>query len=96
MKETIMHRIEVLEKKLAAADIPTFEQWVEQWGEFTDLDKALFINEAENLELIPDTSQLKKYVATVSGYLYQMGLIDENAKTLKQIAGEMEYERLQR
>lgn len=90
MNTGIKIRLSALEKNMSRCPAPTREEWWKKWREMSELDKSIYIVEAENLEELKREPQFYRYMKTIAGYLFDMGLLDPNAKTLREIAAEMD------
>ena len=83
-------RLQVLEKHFCIKDIPTFDQFKKAWTETDPLSRAVLAASAEGGDFEIVDKPWRNYLLAVRGYLLQMGLIDEHAKSLRQLAAEME------
>lgn len=84
------NRLQVLEKHFCIKDIPTFDQFKTKWAEADALSRAILAASAECGDYETMGKPWRNYVLVVRSYLLQMGLIDEHAKSLRQLAAEME------
>ena len=80
----------MLEKHFCIKDIPTFDQFKTKWAEADALSRAVLAASAECGDFDGWGKPWRNYMFVVRSYLLQMGLIDEHAKSLRQIAAEME------
>ena len=85
----VLRRLDELERIWGRDAIPTFETWLERWSELSDLDKALYIVEAENVAEAT-TEADRRRVSVLADYLHRIGALDQNAPTLREIAAEMD------
>lgn len=83
-------RLQVLEKHFCIKDIPTFDQFKTKWAEADALSKSVLAALAESADFETMDKPWRNYMFVVRSYLLQMGLIDEHAKSLRQLAAEME------
>ena len=83
-------RLQVLEKHFCIKNIPTFDQFKTKWAEADPLSRAVLAALAESGDSDGWGKSWSRYMTAVRGYLLQMGLIDEHAKSLRQLAAEME------
>ena len=88
--KSIINRLQVLEKHFCIKDIPTFDQFKTKWTETDPLSRSVLAALAESGNFDGWGKSWGRYMTAVRGYLLQMGLIDEHAKSLRQIAKEME------
>ena len=86
-------RLQVLEKHFCIKDIPTFDQFKTKWAEVDALSKSVLAALAESGDFETMGKPWRNYMFVVRSYLLQIGLIDEHAKSLRQLAAEMEGER---
>lgn len=85
-------RLQVLEKHFCIKDIPTFDQFKKAWAAADSLSRAVLAASAEGGDFETMDKPWRNYMFVVRSYLLQMGLIDEHAKSLRQLAAEMEGE----
>ena len=83
-------RLQVLEKHFCIKDIPTFDQFKTKWAEADPLSRSVLAALAESGDFEAVRKPWEKYMLAVRGYLLQMGEINADAKSLRQIAKEME------
>ena len=83
-------RLQVLEKHFCIKDIPTFDQFKTKWAEADPLSRSVLAALAESGDFEPMDKPWSRYMTAVRGYLLQMGEINADAKSLRQIAKEME------
>lgn len=89
MKE-YANRLQVLERFFCVKSIPTLDQFKTKWAEADPLSRSVLAALAESGDFETMGKPWRKYMLAVRSYLLQMGLIDEHAKSLRQIAKEME------
>ena len=83
-------RLQVLEKHFCIKDIPTFDQFKTKWAEADPLSRSVLAALAETGDFDGWGKSWGRYMTAVRGYLLQMGEIDADAKSLRQLAAEME------
>lgn len=84
------NRLQVLERHFCMKPIPTFDQFKNAWAEADPLSRSVLAALAESGDFETTDKPWRKYMLAVRSYLLQMGLIDEHAKSLRQLAAEME------
>ena len=84
------NRLQVLERFFCVKSIPTFDQFKTKWAEADALSKSVLAALAESGDFETMDKPWSRYMTAVRGYLLQMGEIDADAKSLRQIAKEME------
>lgn len=89
MKE-YTNRLQVLERFFCVKSIPTFDQFKTKWAEADALSKSVLAALAESGDFETMDKPWSRYMTAVRGYLLQMGEINADAKSLRQIAKEME------
>ena len=85
---SIIKRLEALEKQNVTKQIPTYAEFVQEWGKYDELTKALYIAEAEMPGLL---GQRNRYMETVCRYLEKMGVVTEHY-SLDEFVRELERE----
>ena len=83
-------RLQVLERFFCVKSIPTFDQFKTKWAEADPLSRSVLAALAESGDFDGWGKSWSRYMAAVRGYLLQMGEIAPDAKSLRQIAKEME------
>lgn len=83
-------RLQVLEKHFCIKDIPTFDQFKTKWAEADALSRSVLAALAESGDFETMDKPWRNYMFVVRGYLLQMGEIVPDAKSLRQLAAEME------
>lgn len=83
-------RLQVLEKHFCMKPIPTLDQFKKAWAEADPLSRSVLAALAESGDFEAVRKPWEKYMLAVRGYLLQMGEINADAKSLRQIAKEME------
>ena len=83
-------RLQVLEKHFCIKDIPTIDQFKKAWAETDPLSRAVLAASAECGNIDGWGKSWSRYLTALRGYLLQMGEIEPDAKSLRQIAKEME------
>lgn len=84
------NRLQVLERFFCVKSIPTFDQFKTKWAEADALSKSVLAALAESGDFETMDKPWSRYMTAVRGYLLQMGEINADAKSLRQIAKEME------
>jgi hypothetical protein len=88
------NRLQVLERFVCVKSIPTFDQFKTKWAEADPLSRSVLAALAESGDFETIDKPWRNYMLAVRGYLLQMGEIEPNTQTLRQLAAEMEAERL--
>ena len=83
-------RLQVLEKHFCMKPIPTLDQFKKAWTEADPLSRSVLAALAESGDFETMDKPWSRYMTTVRGYLLQMGEIEPDAQSLRQIAKEME------
>ena len=83
-------RLQVLEKHFCMKPIPTLDQFKKAWAEADPRSRSVLAALAESGDFEAVRKPWEKYMLAVRGYLLQMGEINADAKSLRQIAKEME------
>ena len=83
-------RLQVLERFFCVKSIPTLDQFKTKWAEADALSKSVLAALAESGDFETMDKPWSRYMTAVRGYLLQMGEINADAKSLRQIAKEME------
>ena len=91
MKE-YTNRLQVLERFFCVKSIPTFDQFKTKWAEADALSKSVLAALAEGGDFETMDKPWRNYMLAIRGYLLQMGEIDPDAQSLRQLAAEMEGE----
>ena len=86
------NRLQVLERFFSVKSIPTFEQFKTKRAEADALSKSVLAALAESGEFEAVRKPWEKYMFAVRGYLLQMGEIEPDAQSLRQLVAEMEGE----
>ena len=85
-------RLQVLERFFCVKSIPTFDQFKTKWAEADALSKSVLAALAESGDFETMDKPWRNYMLAVRGYLLQMGEIEPDAQSLRQLAAEMERE----
>ena len=85
-------RLQVLERFFCVKSIPTFDQFKTKWAEADALSKSVLAALAEGGDFETMDKPWRNYMLAIRGYLLQMGEIDPDAQSLRQLAAEMEGE----
>ena len=83
-------RLQMLERFFCVKSIPTLDQFKTKWAEADALSRAVLAASAEGGDFETMDKPWRNYMFVVRSYLLQIGLIDEHAKSLRQLAAEME------
>ena len=83
-------RLQVLEKHFCMKPIPTIDQFKKAWTEADPLSRSVLAALAESGDFETMDKPWSRYMTAVRGYLLQMGEIEPDAQSLRQIAKEME------
>lgn len=83
-------RLQVLEKHFCMKPIPTLDQFKKAWTEADPLSRSVLAALAESGDFETMDKPWSRYMTAVRGYLLQMGEIEPDAQSLRQIAKEME------
>lgn len=85
-------RLQVLERLMQINPPPSYEQFKIEWEGADALSRSVLVAEAESGDFEAVRKPWENYMLAVRGYLLQMGEIDPDAKSLRQIAAEMEVD----
>ena len=85
-------RLQVLERFFCVKSIPTLDQFKTKWAEADPLSRSVLAALAESGDFETMDKPWRSYMLAVRGLLLQMGEIDPDAKSLRQLATEMERE----
>lgn len=83
-------RLQDIERLLRIKPIPNFEEFKNEWERMDALSCSVLAAEAESADFEIMDSARKKYMIAVRTYLLEMGVINKEAKSLLQIAKELE------
>lgn len=83
-------RLQVLENHFCIKDIPTFDQFKKAWAAADPLSRSVLAASAESGNIDGWGKSWSRYMTAVRGYLLKMGEIEPDAKSLRQLAAEME------
>ena len=86
------NRLQVLERFFCVKLIPTFDQFKTKWAEADALSKSVLAALAESGDFETMDKPWRNYMLAIRGYLLQMGEIEPDAQSLRQLAAEMEGE----
>ena len=86
------NRLQVLERFFCVKSIPTFEQFKTKWAEADPLSRSVLAALAESGDFETMDKPWRNYMLAIRGYLLQMGEIEPDAQSLRQLAAEMEGE----
>ena len=85
-------RLQVLERFFCVKSIPTLDQFKTKLAEADPLSRSVLAALAESGDFETMDKPWRNYMLAVRGHLLQMGEIDPDAKSLRQLATEMERE----
>ena len=85
-------RLQVLERFFCVKSIPTFDQFKTKWAEAAPLSRSVLAALAESGDFETMDKPWRNYMLAIRGYLLQMGEIEPDAQSLRQLAAEMEGE----
>ncbi len=85
----IKARIEQLEQKIAVSTIPSFEDFSSSWATMDELSKSLLALYAETPDNADNVME-RKYYSAIGEYLRRMGLVQDGAPSLREIAAQLE------
>ena len=91
MKNTIS-RLQAIEETLKIKPVPTFNEFKSEWERMDALSRSVFVAEAESGDFDTYDIVWRQYMTAVRSHLLAVGLIDENAKSFKEIAEEVSNE----
>lgn len=83
-------RLQVLERLMQINPPPSYEQFKTEWEGADALSRSVLAAEAESGDFDGMSNARRRYMTAIRSYLLQMGEIDPDAKSLRQIAAEME------
>ena len=84
------NRLQVLERFFCVKAVPTFDQFKTKWAEADPLSRSVLAALAESGDFETMDKPWSRYMTAVRGYLLQMGEIEPDAQSLRQLAKEME------
>lgn len=84
------NRLQVLEKHFCMKPIPTLDQFKKAWTEADPLSRSVLAALAESGDFDGWGKSWSRYMTAVRGYLLQMGEIEPDAQSLRQLAAEMD------
>ena len=84
------NRLQVLERFFCVKSIPTIDQFKKAWAEADPLSRSVLAALAESGDFDGLGKSWSRYMTAVRGYLLQMGEIEPDAQSLRQLAAEME------
>ena len=84
------NRLQVLERFFCVKSILTFDQFKTKWAEADPLSRSVLAALAESGDFETMDKPWRNYMLAVRGYLLQMGEIEPDAQSLRQLAAEME------
>ena len=87
MNNAIMQRLKELEQRTSYS-VPNYEQFKAEWSTMDELSRALFIFCAEQPQTWDSTE--RRYMQAIREHLDTMGLIDHDAKSITELAGELD------
>ena len=91
MSKEILRRLAALEQRFTSCPtIPSRDEWRAEWRDLDELSKAVFIVAAENMDELEEGGAWWRYLAAVRPFMLADGLLDPEAKTLREVAAEMD------
>ena len=88
--KSIINRLQMLEKHFSVMPIPTIDQFKKAWAEADPLSRSVLAALAESGDFDGWGKSWSRYLTALRGYLLQMGEIEPDAQSLRQLAAEME------
>lgn len=88
--KTVELRLQDIEKQLKIEPVPSFEEFKSEWERMDSLSCSVLAAEAESGDFESMSRARQKYMLAVKTYLLEMGVINGNEKSLREIATEME------
>ena len=83
-------RLQMLERFFCVKSIPTLDQFKTKWAEADPLSQSVIAALAESGDFDGLGKSWSRYMTAVRGYLLQMGELEPDAQSLRQLAAEME------
>ena len=83
-------RLQVLEKHFCMKPIPTIDQFKKAWAEADPLSRSVLAALAESGDFETMDKPWSRYMTAARWYLLQMGEIEPDAQSLRQLAAERE------
>ena len=83
-------RLQDIEKQLKIEPVPSFQEFKSEWERMDSLSCSVLAAEAESGDFESMSRARQKYMLAVKTYLLEMGVINGNEKSLREIATEME------
>ena len=94
LNRQLLDRIAALEKAHAGYDVPlSFDDFLVEWKGMDGLSQSLFCLAAADLDFAGG-GRFGRYVRAITPYLRRMGLVDDAAPTIREIAEKFELERV--
>ena len=94
ISKQMLDRIVALEKAHAGYDVPlTFDDFLVEWKGMDGHSQSLFCLAAADLDFAGG-GRFGRYVRAITPYLRRMGLVDDAAPTIREIAEKYERERV--
>lgn len=87
--KNIQSRLNEIERTLKIQSVPSFEQFKIEWEKMDSLSRSVFAGEAESGDFDTYNHNWREYMSAVRSYLLKMGVIDEYAKSYRDIAKEV-------
>ena len=88
--KTMQRRLQDIENQLKIEPIPSFQEFKSEWERMDSLSCSVLAAEAESGDFESMNRARRKYMLAVKTYLLEMGVINGNEKSLREIATEME------
>ena len=86
---TTQRRLQDIERQLKIEPVPSFEEFKSKWERMDSLSRSVFVTEAESGDFNTYSNTWRQYMTAVRSYLLDMGMINENAKSFREIAKEV-------
>ncbi len=83
-------RLQDIERLLKIKPVPSFDEFKCEWERMDSLSCSVLAAEAESGDFENLDRARQKYMIAVRTYLLEMGVINGNEKSLREIATEME------
>lgn len=83
-------RLQDIERRLKIEPVPSFQEFKSEWERMDSLSCSVLAAEAESGDFESMSRARQKYMLAVKTYLLEMGVINGNEKSLREIATEME------
>ena len=88
--KSVKLRLQDIEKQLKIEPVPGFQEFKSEWERMDSLSCSVLAAEAESGDFETLDRARRNYMIAVRTYLLEMGVINGNEKSLREIATEME------